>query len=373
MDDAEFMHDRTARPLARSAPSARSAADRLRSAPSAPTSGSTHEPDRRVRPARPGITVPFDGIPLHAHREWFARLRELGYTDIWSAEVDGADGFTPLALAAAWEPELNLGVAITPAYTRGPALLAQSLAAMADAAPGRFACGLGASSQVIVANWNGLLFENQYRRVRDTLRFLRMAFSGEKITEDFGTFNVKGFRLARIPEQLPPIYLAALRPGMLHLAGKEADGAILELAQRRGRRHVRGGGREGGRGGAPADRRPNLRHRHRGCGHGPDDRTAHDHRLPQRRGLRRVPTLARPGPGAPADVGRLGGRRPEGRARAAIPDEVVDDLVVHGSVDECRAHVQRYVDHGVTVPAPAVIPIGIDLAEAVAGLSPSAW
>ena len=87
-------------------------------------------------PARSGITIPFDGIPLHAHREWFARLRELGYTDLWSAEVDGADGFTPLALAAAWEPELNLGVAITPAYTRGPALLAQSLASMADAAPG---------------------------------------------------------------------------------------------------------------------------------------------------------------------------------------------------------------------------------------------
>ena len=59
-------------------------------------------------------------------------------------------------------------------------------------------------------------------------------------------------------------------------------------------------------------------------------------------------------------------------ALAAIPDEVVDDLVVHGSVDECRAHIQRYVDHGVTIPAPAVIPIGIDLAEAVAGLSPSA-
>ena len=71
-------------------------------------------------PTRPGITIPFDGIPLYAHRAWFARLRELGYTDLWSAEVDGSDGFTPLALAAAWEPSLNLGVAITPAYTRGP-------------------------------------------------------------------------------------------------------------------------------------------------------------------------------------------------------------------------------------------------------------
>ena len=49
----------------------------------------------------------------------------------------------------------------------------------------------------------------------------------EKITESYETFSVEGFRLARIPEQPPDLYLAALRPGMLRLAGKEADGAIL--------------------------------------------------------------------------------------------------------------------------------------------------
>ena len=59
-------------------------------------------------------------------------------------------------------------------------------------------------------------------------------------------------------------------------------------------------------------------------------------------------------------------------ALAAIPDEVVDDLVVHGSPEECRAHVQRYVDNGVTIPAPMVIPIGVSLEDAVAGLAPSA-
>ena len=79
---------------------------------------------------RAGITIPFEGVPLHAHREWYSRLRELGYTDLWSAEVDGADGFTPLALAAAWEPSLHLGVAITPVYTRGPALLAHAFDAV---------------------------------------------------------------------------------------------------------------------------------------------------------------------------------------------------------------------------------------------------
>jgi len=331
-----------------------------------------------TRPARPGITVPFDGIPLHAHKEWFARLRALGYTDIWSAEVDGYDGFTPLALAAAWEPELNLGVAITPAYTRGPALLAQSLAAMADAAPGRFAVGLGASSKVIVADWNGLAFENQYRRVRDTLHFLRQAFTGEKVTEDYDTFHVKGFRLARVPEQLPPIYLAALRPGMLHLAGAQADGAILNWL-------------------SATDVATSVAEVEKAAQGAADTGSSADRQIVARifvivtedadlaRTIGRRMITAYLNVEAYAEFHRWLGRGPalqpmwdawaagdRKAALAAIPDEVVDELVVHGSVDECRAHVQRYVDNGVTIPAPAIIPIGIDLADAVAGLAPTA-
>ena len=86
-------------------------------------------------PVRPGMTVPLPG-PLHSHQAKLAELADLGYTDIWSAESDGADAFTPLALAAAWEPRLRLGTAIVPAYTRSPACFAQSVASMADAAPG---------------------------------------------------------------------------------------------------------------------------------------------------------------------------------------------------------------------------------------------
>ncbi len=64
-------------------------------------------------------------------------------------------------------------------------------------------------------------------RVRDTLRFLKEALTGEKITVENESFNVKGFRLGRVPSITPPIYLGALRPGMLRLAGREADGAIV--------------------------------------------------------------------------------------------------------------------------------------------------
>ena len=178
-------------------------------------------------PQRHGITVPIEGIPLHAHREVFEEIAALGYTDVWSAESGGADAFTPLALAAAWAPSLRLGTAIVPAYTRGAATLAETVASMAQAAPGRFAFGIGTSSNVIVENWNGIPFEEPYRRVRDTIRFLRSSLAGEKVTHEYDTFNVKGFRLGIRVDEMPPILVAALRPGMLRLAGREGDGAII--------------------------------------------------------------------------------------------------------------------------------------------------
>src|SRR4051794_21140862 len=177
-------------------------------------------------PVRPGMTLPLPGH-LHAQREKVAELADLGYTDVWSAESDGAEAFTPLALAAAWEPRLRLGTAIVPAYTRAPACLAQSVASLADAAPGRFAIGIGSSSNGIIGQGNGVPFVEPYKKGRDAVRFLRDALSGEKVTHTYDTFEVKGFRLGVRPEQPPSILVAALREGMLRLAGREADGVII--------------------------------------------------------------------------------------------------------------------------------------------------
>ena len=97
-------------------------------------------------------------------------MLRLGYTDVWSAETDGADGFTPLALAVGLDPGAPAGRGHHPRLHPGPALLAQSVAAMAEAAPGRFTLGLGTSSDVIVSRWNGMAFDEPYRRARDTIR-----------------------------------------------------------------------------------------------------------------------------------------------------------------------------------------------------------
>jgi len=100
-------------------------------------------------PRRFGITVPFDGVPLPEQRSLFEQLPDLGYTDVWSAESNANDAFTPLALASAWAPSLRLGTSIVPVYTRGPATLAMCAATLAAAAPGRFVLGLGIGRLII--------------------------------------------------------------------------------------------------------------------------------------------------------------------------------------------------------------------------------
>src|SRR5690625_2192706 len=114
-----------------------------------------------------GMTIPFEGVPLHEHQGWIEELADLGYTDVWSSEANGADGFTPLTLASVWAPTLRLGSAIVPSFTRGPATMAQSVASLGDAAPGRVAFGVGTSSDVIVQRWNDIPFDEPYKRTRD--------------------------------------------------------------------------------------------------------------------------------------------------------------------------------------------------------------
>src|SRR5260370_7986869 len=123
-------------------------------------------------PQRYGITFPFDGIPLLEQRELVRELVDLGYTDLWSAESGGYDAFIPLAVAAQWAPELRLGTAIVPAYTRGAHTLASTVASMSQAPPGRFALGLGTSPKAIVERSTGMTFDKPYQRPRAPIPLL---------------------------------------------------------------------------------------------------------------------------------------------------------------------------------------------------------
>lgn len=314
-----------------------------------------------------GMTIPFDGVPLAEQRDRIVELADLGYTDVWSSEANGADGFTPLVLASQWAPSLRLGSAIVPSFTRGPATLAQCVASLADAAPGRVAFGIGTSSNVIVERWNDLAFEEPFKRTRDVVRFLRTALTGEKVRQDYDTFSVDGFKLGIVPAEQPKILVAALRQGMLRMAGREGDGAIVNWLGADDVARV-----------AP--------HVHEG---GPDKEIVArifvapttDRDLVMSAGrfaiaaYLSVPVYAEfhrwLGRGEMLqpmwDLWAAGDRK---GALAAIPDELVDTLIVHGSPEACREHIARYQENGVTTPALAILPFGLDQRQAVRDLAP---
>ncbi len=100
-------------------------------------------------------------------------------------------------------------------------------AALADATRGQFVLGVGASSATVVREWNAVEYACPLTRTRDVVHFLRAALAGERVTEEFATFAVNGFRLQRPPETPPPIFVAGLQPRMLDLAGREGDGVVL--------------------------------------------------------------------------------------------------------------------------------------------------
>jgi probable F420-dependent oxidoreductase len=301
-------------------------------------------------PKRLALSVPLDGFALAEHAELAREAERLGYVDAWSLEADGIDCFAPLAVVGA-ATSMRLGTAIANVFTRGPATLAMSAAGIAEVAPGRFCLGIGSGSQPIVESWNGGVFSRPAARVRETAQFLRRALTGERVVFRGETFSVDGFRLTRPPERPIPIYVAALRPGMLRVAGEVGDGVIINWLS--------------------ADDVPKsiavCRDAAAKAGRDPDalETTARllinvDPPSPQSElAVRRHVTAYLNVPvyrafqewlGRGAALGPMWSAWQSGdrkAAVAAVPERVMNDLIIRGSMDAIRAHIQRYLDAGV--------------------------
>jgi probable F420-dependent oxidoreductase len=296
------------------------------------------------------LSVPLESFTLAEHAEIAREAEQLGYTDAWSFEVDGVDCFTPLAVVG-HATGLRVGTAIANVFTRGPATLAITAAGMAEIAPGRFCLGVGAGSEPIVEAWNGGRFDRPATRVREMVQFLRSALTGDRVVFQGKTFSVDGFRLTRPPAQPVPIHVAALRPGMLRVAGEVGDGVVLNWLSPDDVPKAVSVVREAA---ARAGRDPHA-----------VEITA-----------RLMVNLDPPGPAADVGVrrhitaylnvpvyrayqewlgrGRLlapmwdswasGDRK---GAVEAVPDAVARELIIRGSMDDIRAGVQRYLAAGI--------------------------
>ena len=151
-----------------------------------------------------------------------------GIDDVWFSDAMAPDSLTMVAVVAPHTQRLRVGVAVTPVYTRTPAVFAATANVLAQMLPGRFVLGLGSSSQAIMERFNGIALERPLTRVKETAIMVRSMLAGEKSDFALNTLSSRGYRQEALPEP-PPIYLAALRPKMIEMAAETGDGVVFNL------------------------------------------------------------------------------------------------------------------------------------------------
>ncbi|MGR8948178.1 MAG: LLM class flavin-dependent oxidoreductase [Gammaproteobacteria bacterium] len=151
-----------------------------------------------------------------------------GYDDLWLPDAEGLQD--PITFAAALgtaTTKVRLCTGIVPVFNRPPPLLATGVVAAEQRAPGRFVLGLGPSTNNMIDRWYGLPYDKPLTRVRETIELLRKLFDGEKSNYQGETLRSTGFKLMEQPSAPVPIFIGAIGPKMLALAGEMADGVLL--------------------------------------------------------------------------------------------------------------------------------------------------
>ena len=182
---------------------------------------------------RLAITCGYAGMGLGADTlELVQEAERLGYAQAWVAEAYGSDAPTVLAWLAAQTSTIGLGAGVMQIPARTPAMTAMTAATLDTLSGGRFHLGLGVSGPQVSEGWHGVRFASPLGRTREYVDVVRMALRREQVRYA-GTHHTlplpdgpgKALRLTiRPPRADLPIYLAAVGPRNLRLAGEVADG-----------------------------------------------------------------------------------------------------------------------------------------------------
>jgi F420-dependent oxidoreductase-like protein len=316
---------------------------------------------------RLGVMLGYFGSGTSA-RELLELVREaerLGYDSAWAAEAYGSDAATVLSWLAAQTSTIGLGSAVFQIPARSPAMTAMTAATLDQLSGGRFRLGLGLSGPQVAEGWHGQRFARPLARTRDYLGVVRLALQRRRVAYQGETLELplpdgpgKALKLTITPvQQRLPIYLAAMGPRNLALAGELADGwlGFLFSPEHAGgfRVHLAEGAGRAGRDLAGLDVAPTVQV------HISDDLAA------ARDAMRPFLALYVGGMGSRernfyADqAGRYGfgqaaaqvqehylaGRRTE--AGAAIPDELIDLVTLCGPAARVRERLAAYREAGV--------------------------
>jgi probable F420-dependent oxidoreductase len=300
------------------------------------------------------------GRSLDQAIERVRRAEELGYDSTYVTHIAARDSLTVLMAYAAATERIKLGTGVLPIYSRTPVATAQTAATIDEYSDGRMVLGLGVSHQVTVENWYGQKLERPLKAMREYAGIVRACFRGEDPPE--GEIFRSQFRfMGYEPRPEIPIYVAALSPKMIRLAGEISDGAMLWLCNPNYIRDVvvpeaRAGRERAGRSlegfdivaavpSAVTDDKASAYETMRS-----DLLTYWS--LPFYRAMIERSGFAE-------DIARFDEAMQTGeveRAKAAISDRFLEDLTAIGSPDEVRAGIKRYADAGATSPGVGPVP-----------------
>ena len=154
---------------------------------------------------------------------------ELGYESAWVAEGHGGDQFSILTACALATSRIRLGTSISSVYVRSAPTIAMAAACVDHYSQGRFILGLGSSHKVQVGPEHGLEFAAPIPRVRDTVDVVRRLLRNGSLVEYQGEVTyIQSFDLHfPVFRAELPIYLAAVFPKMLEIAGEISQGILL--------------------------------------------------------------------------------------------------------------------------------------------------
>ena len=319
--------------------------------------------------ARYGVRLENDpNLSPQDYQELSSQAEKNGFEAVWVPEGGGRDSLTSLATIAMKTDTVKLGTGILPIFARTPTNTAMSAAGMAAVSDGRFLLGLGVGHAPTVESRDGIPFNQPMTRMRETIQIIKALLSGEEVNFTGKQFKITGASMgAATPKTKVPIYIAALGPQMLEMVGELADGVLMNwtavdyLGEAIG--HIKRGAEKAGRDPNEIDIVGYVRV------------AVGDNLTESRDSLRRQVARYASNPfyrnffaqtGFDKEMSAAAAALADGnldKAADSITEEMQDQVAIVGTVEECRAALEKRRAAGLQLPVIAPFAVGDNMAS----------
>ena len=319
--------------------------------------------------ARYGVRLENDpNLSPQDYQELSSQAEKNGFEAVWVPEGGGRDSLTSLATIAMKTDSVKLGTGILPIFARTPTNTAMSAAGMAAVSDGRFLLGLGVGHAPTVESRDGIPFKQPMTRMRETIQIIKALLSGGEVNFTGKQFKITGASMgAATPKTKVPIYIAALGPQMLEMVGELADGVLMNwtavdyLGEAIG--HIKRGAEKAGRDPNEIDIAGYVRV------------AVGDNLTESRDSLRRQVARYASNPfyrnffaqtGFDKEMSAAAAALADGnldKAADSITEEMQDQVAIVGTVEECRAALEKRRAAGLQLPVIAPFAVGDNMAS----------